>query len=82
LDGAQVLSFEAFDAGTDEIGIIVNGREVGTVVPTVAGQWGPRQETSLPARFLASDRNIVQFVVTGSSTDEVSWGVRNVTLGS
>jgi hypothetical protein len=79
--GDAVLSFEAFDAQSEEITVWVNWNHVAEVHATEPALWGARQSVRIPAgRLYDNRRNLVYFMADGHFPDWRKWGVRNVRL--
>jgi hypothetical protein len=77
--GSWSLSFEGFDAQSDEVSVYVNWRPLGSVAPTT--NWGPVQTLDVPPSWLHnSSPNYLSFVASGDDPAWSTWGVRGVDL--
>lgn len=79
--GSQVLQYDVWDVGLEELEIWVNWKKLADVEPTLPGSWsGPRTVVIPDARFKDDKRNHIQFVATGDFPDWSEWGVQAVDL--
>jgi hypothetical protein len=77
--GAKIV-FRAFDIQADEVHLIVNWHDLGTIGTTTAGSWSAPRSVSIAGAILHdSSPNLLAFTYTGPLPPG-RWGVRGVAM--
>jgi len=81
LSGERILHFRLWDVQADEVRLVVNWRDAGTLTRGPKAKWSGVRSIAIPASMLkANGRNVIGFVARGDAQHWQRWGVRNVTL--
>ena len=82
-NGDRVLRFRLFDAQADEVRLVVNWEDLGSLAAGPVKSWTGVRSVTIPASALkAKTRNVIGFVARGAYPDWQRWGVRDVSISA